>query len=187
MAQLVKNLPTMLETWVQSRSLEDPLEKGMATHFSILAWRIPLTEEPFGLQCSRLQRVRHNWAPKHSQHSTFLYIPEVYHVMSWCTHTLWNDYQGQDNEYIHLVTQLTFFLNWELKIYCQQTASIQYSITNYSQHAVLYSLRTYSSYNWRFISFDLHLSISCSLQFLLTTILFSLSMKLNSKKSKKSN
>ena len=109
MAQLVKNLPTMWETWVQSLSLEDPLEKGMATHFSVLAWRIPLTEEPFGLQCGRLQRVRHNWAPKHSQHSTFLYIPEVYHVMNWCTHTLWNDYQGQDNEYIHLVTQLTFF------------------------------------------------------------------------------
>ena len=46
MAQLVKNLPAMWETWVQSLGQEDPLEKGMATHSSILAWRIPWTEEP---------------------------------------------------------------------------------------------------------------------------------------------
>ena len=48
-AQKVKNLPTMKETQVQYLGWEDPLEKGMATHFSILAWRIPLTEEPGGL------------------------------------------------------------------------------------------------------------------------------------------
>ena len=46
MAQIVKNLPVMLETWVQSLGQEDPLEKGMATHSSVLAWRIPWTEEP---------------------------------------------------------------------------------------------------------------------------------------------
>ena len=46
MAQRVKHLPAMQETWVQSLSPEDPLEKGMATHSSILAWRIPWTEEP---------------------------------------------------------------------------------------------------------------------------------------------
>ena len=46
---MVKNLPAMQETWVQSLSGEDPLEKGMATHSSILAWRIPWTEEPGGL------------------------------------------------------------------------------------------------------------------------------------------
>ena len=45
-AQIVKNLPAMQEAWVQSLSREDPLEKGMATHSSILAWRIPRTEEP---------------------------------------------------------------------------------------------------------------------------------------------
>ena len=49
MAQIVKNLPAMRETWVQSLGWEDPLEKGMATHSSILAWRIPWTEEPGGL------------------------------------------------------------------------------------------------------------------------------------------
>ena len=49
-AQLVKNLPAMWETWVRSLGWEDPLEKEMATHSSILAWRIPWTEEPGGLQ-----------------------------------------------------------------------------------------------------------------------------------------
>ena len=49
-AQMVKKLPAMQETSVQSLSWEDPLEKGMATHSSILAWRIPWTEEPGGLQ-----------------------------------------------------------------------------------------------------------------------------------------
>ena len=51
---MVKNLPEMQETQVQSLGWEDPLEKGMATHSSILAWRIPRTEEPGG------QRVRHD-------------------------------------------------------------------------------------------------------------------------------
>ena len=46
MAQMVKNLPAMQETWVQSLGREDPLEKGITTHSSILAWRIPWTEEP---------------------------------------------------------------------------------------------------------------------------------------------
>ena len=50
----------MQEAWVQSLSQEDPLEEGMATHSSILAWRIPWTEEPGGLQSMGLQRVRHS-------------------------------------------------------------------------------------------------------------------------------
>ena len=48
MAQMVKNLPAIQETWVQSLGKEDPLEKEMATHSSILAWRIPWTKEPAG-------------------------------------------------------------------------------------------------------------------------------------------
>ena len=56
-AQLVKNLPAMQETWIQSLGWEDPLEEGMATHSSILAWRIPWTEEPGGLQSIGTQRV----------------------------------------------------------------------------------------------------------------------------------
>ena len=59
-AQTVKNLPAMQETWVQSLGQEDPLEKGMATHSTILAWRIPWTEESGGLQSIDSQRVRHD-------------------------------------------------------------------------------------------------------------------------------
>ena len=59
-AQLVKSLPAMQETWVRSLSWEDPLEKGMATHSSILAWRIPWTEEPGGLQSMGSKRVGHD-------------------------------------------------------------------------------------------------------------------------------
>ena len=57
MAQRVKRLPAMRETWVQSLGWEDPLEKEMATHSSILAWRIPWTEEPGRLQSTGSQRV----------------------------------------------------------------------------------------------------------------------------------
>ena len=60
MAQLVKNLPEMHETWVGSLDLEDPLEKGMATHSSTPAWKIPWTEETGGLQSMGSQRVGHD-------------------------------------------------------------------------------------------------------------------------------
>ena len=58
--QMVKNPPAMREIWVPSLHWEDSLEQGMATHSSILAWRIPRTEEPGGLWSRRLQRVGHN-------------------------------------------------------------------------------------------------------------------------------
>ena len=57
---MVKNPPAMWETQVQSLGKEDPLEKGMATHSSILAWRIPWTEEPGGLQSMGSQRAGHD-------------------------------------------------------------------------------------------------------------------------------
>ena len=56
---MVENLPAMQETWVRSLGWEDPLEKEMATHSSILAWKIPWTEEPGGLQSIASQRVGH--------------------------------------------------------------------------------------------------------------------------------
>ena len=61
-AQTVKRLPSIRETWVQSLGQEDPLEKEMATHSGILTWRIPWTEEPGGLQSIESQRVGHDWA-----------------------------------------------------------------------------------------------------------------------------
>ena len=56
----VKNLPAIQKTWVQSLGQKDPLEEGMATHSSILAWRIPWTEEPGRLQLMGSKRVRHD-------------------------------------------------------------------------------------------------------------------------------
>ena len=60
--QTVKNLPVMWETWAQSLGWENPLEKGMATHSSILAWEILTKEEPGRLQSMGSQTVRHDWA-----------------------------------------------------------------------------------------------------------------------------
>ena len=60
-AQMVKNQPAMQETWVRFLGWEDHLKKGMATHASILAWKIPWPEEPVGLQSMGSQRVGHDW------------------------------------------------------------------------------------------------------------------------------
>ena len=59
-SQRLKHLPAIWENWIRSLGREDPLEKEMATHSSILAWRIPWTEEPGGLQSMGLQRVGHD-------------------------------------------------------------------------------------------------------------------------------
>ena len=96
LAQMVKSLPTMWETWVWSLSQEDPLEKEMATHSNILAWEIPWMEEPGGLQCLGSQRVGHDWETSLSlslfiQVYSFLLVEHDYKsclkiwVMSRCT------------------------------------------------------------------------------------------------------
>ena len=66
MVHMVKILLSVQETWVQFLDWEDPLEEGMATHSSILAWETPWTEDRGGLPCMVLQRVRHNWVAKHT-------------------------------------------------------------------------------------------------------------------------
>ena len=70
-AQMVRHLSTMQETWVQSLGWEDLLAKEMATHSRILAWKIPWTEEPDRLQSMGLQRVGHDWATSFSNFLTF--------------------------------------------------------------------------------------------------------------------
>ena len=88
MAQTVKNPLAMHETQVRFLGQEDPLEKGMATHSSILAWRIPWTEEPGGLQSTGLQRVGHDLVTKQQQKifdensvSRLKYIMSIKHVI----------------------------------------------------------------------------------------------------------
>ena len=85
-AQMVKNLPAVQETWVQFLGWEDLLEKGMATHSSIFAWRIPWTEEPGRLQSMGLQRVRHDWETNtftfSSRRSSNLFTWHIWHMTS---------------------------------------------------------------------------------------------------------
>ena len=80
---MVKNLPAIQETWVPSLGWEDPLEKGMATHSSILAWRIPWTEEPGGLQSMGSQRVRHDWVTS-TTNFTFQQYQNLCSLTPWC-------------------------------------------------------------------------------------------------------
>ena len=81
LTQMAKNLPAMQKTQVCSLGWEDPLEKEMATHSSILAWEIPRTEEPGGLQSMRLQRVRHDLATEHTHtwQPTLVFLPGESH------------------------------------------------------------------------------------------------------------
>ena len=74
MAQLVKNLPAIQGTWSRSLGCEDPLEKGKATHSSILAWRIPWTIQFMGSNSSGDRRVGHDWATLASLHFTSTYL-----------------------------------------------------------------------------------------------------------------
>ena len=84
-AQRLKHLPAMWKTWVQSLGWEDPLEKEMTTHFSILDWRIPWMEEPGRLQSMGSQRIGHNWVT-----SLFLLFLVLYLLHGINTHLfLW--------------------------------------------------------------------------------------------------
>ena len=80
---VVKILPAKQETWVQSLSYEDPLQEGMATHSSILAWEIPWTEETGRLQSMGCQRVRHNLVTEQQQQRVLLSVTQVSKVPSW--------------------------------------------------------------------------------------------------------
>ena len=90
MAQTVKKLLVMQETWVWSLGWEDPLEKGMATHSSILAWRIPWTEEPGRIQFIGYQRVGHEWVTFSSSHVWMweLDYKENWAPKNWCFWTV---------------------------------------------------------------------------------------------------
>ena len=98
---VVKNLPAIQETLVQSLGQEDPLEKGMATHSSILAWRIPWTEEHSGLQSMGLQRIRHDW------------VTNIFTFWSW----FWGDMSSSVVLRYHLLGRslsISFSSSWSL-------------------------------------------------------------------------
>ena len=99
MVHQVKNLPAMQETqeiWVRSLGQEDPLEKEMAMHFSILLWEIPWTEKPGGLQSMGSRRIIYDWVTKQQQIHVMYYILFLIKMHSyfhglrlWGAHALW--------------------------------------------------------------------------------------------------
>ena len=91
LAQRVKRLPTMRETWVGCLGREDPLEKEMATHSSILAWKIPWMEDPGRLQSMGSQRVRRDWATSHTHTHTNLLSCLVFCISFLLTTSLKGD------------------------------------------------------------------------------------------------
>ena len=110
-AQTVKCLPTMWETWVQSLGQEDLLEKEMATHSSILAWRIPWMEEPGRLQFMGLQRVGHDWATSLSLNKSLpknikreMHIKMIYNIT-----TFKNVFQCQTTNFNNSKPQLLLY------------------------------------------------------------------------------
>ena len=99
MVHQVKNLPAMQETqeiWIRSLGQEDPVEKEMAMHFSILLWEIPWTEKPGGLQSMGSRRIIYNWVTKQQQIHVMYYILFLLKMHSyfhgsrlWGAHALW--------------------------------------------------------------------------------------------------
>ena len=80
---MVKNPPSMQDTQVRSLGQENPLEEGMASHLSILAWWIPWTEEPGGLQSMGLQRVRHDWVTCPTKSWIFIWWIDFLIIIKW--------------------------------------------------------------------------------------------------------
>ena len=125
MAQIVKNLPAMLETQVWYLKQEDPLEKGIATHSSILAWRIPWTEELDMLQSMGSQRVGPNWMTN--------------------TFTLPDGLKRSQDLYTVLPTQSCFLLT-----FLSRVSDLHHGLNTFSVQTYFLSLLFYFSlkYNW---------------------------------------
>ena len=101
----------MQETWVKSLGWEDPLEKGMATHTSILAWEIPWTEEPDGLESMGSQKVRHNLATKQQEQQAFSVVYLFGHLF-YCTSLGFCESHILGNQ-THDYQEVSFCKGWE--------------------------------------------------------------------------
>ena len=117
-AQSVKNLPAVHETWVRCLGWEDPLEKEMATHSSILAWKTSWTEEPGGLQSMGSQRLRHDWVT-----NTYLLITSKKQTKIFCLE--------KKNSILLLVITLK---NQKKSKFQEQTRIYSYTLATFSKH-----------------------------------------------------
>ena len=107
-AQMVKSLPAVQETWVRSLSWEDPLEKEMETHSSILAWKIPWMKEPGGLPPIGSQRVGYNWSDFISYIYIYIYIGGVGNFLS--SVSLQQKFEVMDGPVLQLCVTVQFYL-----------------------------------------------------------------------------
>ena len=128
MAQMLKNLPAMQKTRVLFLGQKDTLEEGMATHSSILAWRIPWTEEPGGVQFMESQRAGHGWVT-----NTFIFITDLQYCVNFCstaklvihmcvcihTHT---------HTYIYIYIYIFFFTLFSIMVYHRILNTVLYTI-----------------------------------------------------------
>ena len=105
MAQTVKNSPATQETWVQSLGREDPLEKGIAPHSSILAWRIPMDRGAWWATSMGLQRARHDYVTNHSTAQCvgmyiYIYTMEYYSAKKKGDFVIFNNVDGPARYYV---------------------------------------------------------------------------------------
>ena len=143
-----KNLPAVQETQIQSRGWEYPLEKGMAIHFSILAWRIPWTEEPGRLQSMESQRVGHNWATEytHTLKKSSAISYKSKHVFT-CGSDITLRYVHQRNENLHSDKNLYTYIHGSLICESQKLENIQMSFNKNMTNKLCYinAMKYYSA------------------------------------------
>ena len=111
LAQTEKNLPAMRQTWIWSLVWEDPLEKGKGTHSSILAWRIPWTEEPGGLQSMGSQRILSNWVTSLSLSFHKSYCENLQNTWDYYNNILYLFYHKPFQWFSRI-----YWLDWEVLI-----------------------------------------------------------------------
>ena len=141
-AWMVKHLPTMWETWVRSLGWEDPLEKEMATHSSIHAWKIPRTEEPGGLQSMGSQRVGYDWATSLHFTSCPLFLPFFPSLDSMSPHHL--SRQGSSHYDQSLANLLNLFALFSLHCTCLQNSQTCLNLALYQ----LYVFTQVAEHGW---------------------------------------
>ena len=147
MAQTVKNPPAMWQTWVRSLGWEDLLEMGMATHSSILAWRIPWTEEPGQLQSIGSQRVGHDWATKH-----------IYNIIKY--NIIYNrDLLYSTGNYIQYFTTVNYEKEYEKEYICvkRNHFAVHLKLTQHCESTILQLKTNKKEANLRLFEY-LHLS-----------------------------
>ena len=142
---MVKNPPAEQETQVHSLGWEDPLEEGMATHSSILAWRIPQTEEPGGLLSRGLQRVGYNWT-SNTQHRRYIYMNvefPVFLLESWRQDLVLHTAKSTASESCLLCIKNSVFAEWFMfitKLFIRLVTSISVQFYFSIQYGSLHSI-----------------------------------------------